>query len=55
MDNPISKSEISRLILIVDSQLQDAKGEDYKKEVKLSYLLESLINELAEANNIFIS
>jgi hypothetical protein len=53
MDNLISKSELSRLILVVDRQLQDAKGEDTQQAVKLSYLLEALVNQLAEANNVF--
>jgi len=53
MDNLISKSELSRLILVVDRQLQDAKGEDNQQALKLSYLLEDVINQLAEANNTF--
>jgi len=53
MDNLINKSELSRLILVVDRQLQEAKGDDSQQALKMSYLLEDLINQLAEANNTF--
>jgi hypothetical protein len=37
----------------VDRQLQEAKGDDSQQALKMSYLLEDLINQLAEANNTF--